>query len=314
VVNAGGIWVDAFRRQDAHYRGVTVRPTKGVHLVIARERLPSQHAVAFDSPADGRHVFLIPWGAHAIVGTTDTDYEGDLDGPAATWADVEYLLEALAHVFPGAQVGPEDVISTFAGLRPLLYAEGGTYALSREHQILESPSGLISVAGGKLTTARLMAEQIVDRVEQQLEAQGVSAASPCRTKEPLPGAARVQVAAQPEDGEAHNHLVDTYGADAAWVLAYAEENPALAERIVQELPYLMAEALYAVQHEMAVTLSDVLVRRTRVVYEVRDGGLDRAREVAQVVAPRLGWCAEDVQQQVADYSAQAALTQAWRRG
>ncbi len=145
VVNATGVWADEVRRHDLHYRGHTVRPTKGVHLLIPYDRLPTQHAVTFDSPRDGRHVFLFPWSKrHSIVGTTDTDYEGDLDRPAATWEDVEYLLEALAFVFPGAQVGPDDVISTYAGLRPLLYAEGRPYALSREHQILESPSGPVS--------------------------------------------------------------------------------------------------------------------------------------------------------------------------
>ncbi|HEY76431.1 MAG TPA: glycerol-3-phosphate dehydrogenase/oxidase [Thermoflexia bacterium] len=313
VVNATGVWVDTVRQADEHFRGRTVRPTKGIHLLIPRHRLPTQHAIAFDSPRDGRHVFLFPWRELAIVGTTDTDYEGDLDSPAASWEDVEYLLEALAYVFPGAQVGPEDVVSTYAGLRPLLYAEGGTYALSREHQILESPSGLITVAGGKLTTARLMAEQIVDRVERRLaEEFGVEARRPCCTREPIPGAERARPEAVLGDEAVHTYLVNTYGASAAWVMAYVEENPALGERIAPELPYLMAEALYAVQHEMAVTLNDVLIRRTHVIYEARDGGLERARAVAQVMAPRLGWDEAEVTRQVEAYAAQVALTRAWR--
>ncbi len=315
VVNATGVWVDTVRQEDEYFKGHTVRPTKGVHLLLPRERLPTQHAVAFDSPRDGRHVFLFPWRDFAIVGTTDTDYEGDLDNPAASWEDVEYLLEALAYVFPGAQVGPEDVISTYAGLRPLLYAEGGTYALSREHQILESPSGLITVAGGKLTTARLMAEQIVDRVERRLaEEFGVEAQHPCRTREPIPGAERARLEAVVGDEAVHAHLVNTYGGGAVWVMAYVEENPALGERIVPSLPYLMAEAFYGVQHEMAVTLSDVLIRRTHVIYEVRGGGLDRARAVAEVMAPRLGWSESEVKRQIETYTAQVALTQAWRGG
>ncbi|MGD1996017.1 MAG: glycerol-3-phosphate dehydrogenase/oxidase [Anaerolineae bacterium] len=313
VVNATGIWADSVRQQDAHYRGSIIRPTKGIHLVLPRHRLPTQHAIAFDSPRDGRHIFLIPWDKHALVGTTDTDYEGDLNSPAATWEDVEYLLEALAYVFPGAQMGPDDIISTFAGLRPLLYAEGGTYALSREHEILESPSGLITIAGGKLTTARLMAEQIVDRVERKLEREfRIQSAHACRTKEPLPAAKRTWVASAVEDQEAHAHLIDAYGADAAWVLAYAEQNAALRERIVPELPYLMAEALYAVQHEMALTLSDVLIRRTHVIYEARNGGREQARAVAGVMASRLEWDKAEIEQQTADYLAQVALTQAWR--
>ncbi len=313
VVNATGVWVDTIRQQDAHFKGRTVRPTKGIHLILPRQRLFTQHAVAFDSPRDGRHIFLFPWGQHALVGTTDTDYDGDLDRPAAAREDVEYLLEALAYVFPGAQVGPGDIVSTYAGLRPLIYAEGGTYALSREHQVLESPSGLITVAGGKLTTGRLMAEQIVDRVERRLgEEFGVHAAQSCRTREPLPGAGPVYAAAAAEDEEAHAYLTSTYGADAAWVLAYAEENPVLGKRIVPELPYLMAEPLYAVQHEMALTLNDVLIRRTHVIYEVRGGGLDRARAVAEVMAPRLGWDEAEIGRQVEAYADQVALTQAWR--
>jgi glycerol-3-phosphate dehydrogenase len=313
VVNASGVWVDRVRQQDIHYKGATTRPTKGIHLVLPRHRLSTQHAVAFDSPRDGRHVFLIPWGEHVLVGTTDTDFEGALARPAATREDVEYLLEALAHVFPGAQLGVDDVISTFAGLRPLLYAEGGAYALSREHQIIESPSGLITVAGGKLTTARLMAEQIVDQVERKLGQEfGVHPYHACRTKSPLPGGARARVTTAVTDEEAHLHLVDAYGADAVWVLAYAEENPELARRIVPNLPYLMAEPLYHVQHEMALTLNDILIRRTHIIYEVQSGGQEKARAIAKEVAPRLHWTPEDVEQQVREYQEEVTLTQAWR--
>ncbi len=313
VVNAAGIWADTVRQEDDYYKGTTLRPTKGIHLVIPRESLPSRHAIAFDSPRDGRHVFLVPWGEHAIVGTTDTDYKGDLEHPAANREDVDYMLEAVDHNFPTVPFGEDDIISTFAGLRPLLYAEGGTYALSREHQILESPSGLISIVGGKFTTHRLMAEQIANVIERRLKEQfGVRAAS-CCTKEPLPGAGLVSNAAGwVEDDEVQQHLVDTYGGDAAWVLAYAEENPALNQSIVPDLPYLMAEVLQAVQHEMALALSDVLIRRTHIIYEARGGGLEEARAVASVMAPRLGWDAAEVERQVADYAAEVALTQAWR--
>ena len=314
VVNATGVWVDGVREQESNYKGRTVRPTKGIHLVIARDRLPSHHAIAFDSPRDGRHVFLIPWGEQVLVGTTDTDYDSDLDNPAATRDDVDYLLEAIGETFPEAQVGPGDVISTFAGLRPLIYAEGGAYALSREHQILNGGSGLITVTGGKLTTHRLMAEQVLDLVERWLgEEFGVHAACSCSTKQALCGAELANESAVPlRDDVVRTHLVDAYGADAAWVLAYAEENPALGRRIVPELPYLLAEALYAVQHEMAVTLNDVLIRRTHMLYETPGGGLEQARAVAEVIAPRLGWDKSETERQVASYSAQVALTGAWR--
>jgi len=315
VVNATGVWVDNVRRLDQHYEGPMTRPTKGIHLVIPRTRLSSQHAVVFDSPRDRRHVFLIPWGEFALIGTTDTDYQDDLDSPAASLSDVEYLLEAVQHIFPGAQVQHGDIISTFAGLRPLIFAPGGTYALSREHEIVESQSGLITVAGGKMTTHRLMGKQLTDRVQKKLaEEFGVAARSECCTKELLEGARVERVRATDVETPVSKHLVDAYGGDATWVLAYAEENPSLGERIMPELPYLMAEALYAVQHEMALTLRDVLIRRTHVIYETRSGGVGRARAVAELMAPRLGWTESEIERQVADYVEQVALTQDWRHG
>lgn len=313
VINATGVWVDEVQALDEHFKGGMTRPTKGIHLVINRARLTSQHAVAFDVPRDGRHVFLIPWGDFVLIGTTDTDYDGPLDAPAATREDVEYLLEAVQHTFPGAQMKPDDVISTFAGLRPLLFAEGGSYALSREHQIVESPSGLITIAGGKLTTHRLMGKQLTDRAEKRLaEEFGVHQQRDCRTKEPLSGAQLGQAPMSGQDEQVSHHLIETYGSDAAWIVGCAEGNSALGERIVPGLPYLMAEIAYAVQHEMALTLADVLIRRTHVIYEVRDGGLARAPAVANLMAERLGWDEAERARQVANYARQVALTQAWR--
>jgi glycerol-3-phosphate dehydrogenase len=309
VVNATGAWADQVRAMDETSRAAMLRPTKGVHLVIHRERLCSGHAVVFDSPRDARHVFLIPWGDFALIGTTDTDYSGDLDNPPASADDVAYLLDAARYAFPDAQLDEDDVISTFAGLRPLVMAPGSAYAVSREHEVMESPSGLITIVGGKLTTHRLMAEQVVDRVQQRL---GPDRERECRTEEKLEGAQTRRTLACTMEGTVGQHLVSTHGSDAAWVLAYAEENPALAERIVPGLPYLMAEVPYAVHHEMAVTLTDVMMRRTHVIHETRSGGLERVRAVAGLMASRLGWDASQVDRQVSEYAAQVALTQEWR--
>ena len=315
VVNATGIWADDVLELDQHRKNPMVRPTKGIHLFVSGTRLHSQHAVIFSVPRDRRHIFLLPWGDFALVGTTDTDYQGDLDSPAATLDDVEYLLEAMHYTFPGAQVTHDDVISTFAGLRPLISSPGHPSALSRAHVIVEHPSGLLTIAGGKLTTHRLMGKQLTDRIQKKLaEEFGVHARSECRTKEPLDGAQIGQVQVSNVDAAVGNHLVEAYGSDATWVLAYAEENASLGERIVPGLPYLMAEALYAVQHEMALTLCDVLIRRTHVIYETRGGGMECARTVAGLIAPRLGWDEAEIGRQVADYAAQVALTQAWRKG
>jgi glycerol-3-phosphate dehydrogenase len=314
VVNATGIWTDDVIALDKIRQDRMIRPTKGVHLLIPQARLRSQHAIIFSVPRDGRHIFLIPWGDFTLIGTTDTDYQGDLDDPAATEEDVDYLLEAVQQTFPGAQIGHDDVVSTFAGLRPLVAAPGKPSALSREHVIVESQSGLITIAGGKLTTHRLMARQVTDRVQARLaEKFGVHLHSECRTKEPLEGAQTDRGCASNVDAAVREHLVDAYGRDATWVLAYAEENPSLGERIVPELAYLMAEPLYAVQHEMALTLCDVLIRRTHVIYETPTGGAERARDVAELMAPRLGWDETEISRQAADYAVQIARTQNWRR-
>ena len=314
VVNATGVWVDNVLKMDEQAHQPIIRPTKGVHLVIPRARLSSLHAVVFSVPRDGRHMFLIPWGDFTLIGTTDTDHEGDRDDPATDLEDVEYLLEAIHHTFPGAQVQHDDVISTWAGLRPLVSAPGNPSALSRQHVIVESPSGLITIAGGKLTIQRLMAEQVTDLVQKNLaKGWSIHAGSDCRTREPLEGAQIEPVRVSGVDGAVGGHLVDTYGGDATWVLAYAEENPLLGDRIVPELSYIMAETLYAVQHEMALTLCDVLIRRTHVIYETEDGGIEQARTVAELIAPRLGWDEVEVEHQVDTYAAQVAITRNWRK-
>ncbi len=313
VVNATGIWTDHIRRLDQPDGRPMLRPTKGIHFLIPRARLYTRHAVLFTSPRDGRHMFVIPWKDFAFVGTTDTDYTGDLDHPAADAEDVAYLLEAVNHLFPGARIGEDDIISTWAGLRPLVAAPGHPSAVSRTHVIVESPSGLVTITGGKLTTARRMAEELTDQVAKRLAEMGVVARSGCRTQEPLEGAQIETVEMGVVDERVGRHLAETYGGEARWILGYMEENPALGEPIVPGLPYLLAEALYAVQHEMALSLSDVLIRRTHVIYEAADGGMARARAVAEVMAPRLGWDAAEIDRQIADYAAQVALTRSWRR-
>lgn len=323
VVNATGVWGEQVLAMDEGSKGLTLRPTKGVHVVIQRQQLSTRHAVVFDSPRDGRHVFLIPWGDFALIGTTDTDFQGNLDSPAATSEDVDYLLEAVGHVFHEPEIDYDDIISTFAGLRPLIVGSGnagqygtgavGSYAVSRAHEIAESSSGLITITGGKLTTHRLMAEQAVDRVQEKLKAEGAThAQQECRTHETLEYAETRRTIPGKVDRTVGRHLVNTYGSQAARILGYVEENPTLGERIVAELPYLMAEVVHAIHHEMAVTLSDVMMRRTHVIYETADGGLGRAGTVAELMGARLGWRASEVEQQVSDYASEVGHTQSWK--
>ncbi|MGD2146427.1 MAG: glycerol-3-phosphate dehydrogenase/oxidase [Anaerolineae bacterium] len=315
IVNATGVWSDEIRAMDDDRGKPMIRPSKGAHLVVKRERLGSNHAVVFDSPRDGRHVFLIPWGDFALIGTTDTDYAGDLDRPAASLEDVSYLLEAARHAFPASEIDEVDVISTFAGLRPLVVAPGGSYGVSRSHEIKHSPSGLLTIAGGKLTTQRLMAQQVVDRVQEKLgTAYGHRPGLACCTQQPLEGTQNGYPPAGVESNPVWESLADTYGRDAALIMELAQEDPVLAQRISPDGHHLMAEVPYAVQNEMAMTVSDVLARRIRVIHEERDGVLSRAHAVAQLMAPLLGWKDSEIDRQVSDYASEVALARGWRHG
>lgn len=308
VVNAGGPWVDSVRSLAGVQRAVPlVRLTKGVHLIIRRERLTSQHAIAFDSPRDRRHLYVIPWGEFAIIGTTDTDYADDIESLSATADDVTYLLEAAWAAFPSARLAESDVISTYAGLRPLIGSDAAsTYAISREYHIEESAPGLLTIAGGKLTTHRLMAQDMVDRVARKL-----GGAGKCLTdKRHIETAERARQVALPI--AARVHLAETYGADAIRLMGYVEARSELGQPIAPGLPYLCAEIHYAMQHEMALSLSDVLIRRTHVIYETPDAGMPQVREVTALMAEKLGWDAAEQERQVAEYAQQVALTRSFR--
>jgi len=312
IVNACGPWVDALRSMDvgAKHASPLLRPTKGVHLFVRRERLTSQHAIAFDSPRDDRHLYVIPWGDFAIIGTTDTDYAQSPDTPNVTPEDVDYLLEAAQHAFPSAHLTEADVISAYAGLRALIGSDAAsTYSISREHHIEQSESGLFTIAGGKLTTHRLMAKEMVDTVAKKL-----GGAGKCVTgKRHIETAERVAGIPMPARSASVAHLVEAYGADAVRPLAYAEERPELGQPIAPGLPYIRAEAHYAVEHEMALSLADVLIRRTHVIYETFDAGLPQARDVAALIAEKLGWDAAEQERQVVEYERQVSLTRSFRK-
>lgn len=188
IVNATGPWVDQLREMDGSKQGKTLHVTKGVHIVFDQRRFPLTHAVYFDTP-DGRMVFAIPRGGKTYVGTTDTNYDGDYLQPQMTQDDLDYLLRAVDYIFPALSIKPEDIESSWAGLRPLIHEEGRDPSeISRKDEIFISPSGLISIAGGKLTGYRKMAENVVDQVAVQLQQIGFGEIDPCRTRElPISG-------------------------------------------------------------------------------------------------------------------------------
>jgi glycerol-3-phosphate dehydrogenase len=321
VVNATGPWVDGIRRLDDPKATSRLRPTKGIHIILPRERLHTSEAIAFTSPRDGRLMFVIPWGSCAIVGTTDTDYEGDFDSVCASREDVDYVLEALEENFPDAGITDDDILSTFAGLRPLVREEGvATFKVSRRHQIMLSPSGLVSIAGGKLTTYRAMAEELVSEVAKILAKEhGVLPKRGCITdKVPLVEGnveailAEIEMAKEERvlDEDVAAYLFQAYGPDSFRLLQLITQDRMLGERIVSGLPYIKAEVIHAIRYEMALTLCDFMIRRTRLIYEAPDQGLGKAQEVAEIMAPHLGWGSGEIERQLTLYRDEVALVRA----
>jgi glycerol-3-phosphate dehydrogenase len=321
VVSATGPFTDGFL--DGTRR---LRPTLGVHLVFDAARVPhGGRALVLRTPQDNRLYFVLPAGQRTIVGTTDTDFapaEDPTRAPRvgdeirARGSDVAYLLEAARHAFPSLGLGPDDVVSTFAGLRPLLAGNAHTPSeTSREHEIVRTREGLIVVAGGKLTTLRRMAEETTDLIVETLRSAGLERPfRPCGTRtRPLPGGGP-----PPEALSAPEHPPDVavrlaaYGSRATLLLALCAESPALAERIDPALPYLWAEVVHAVRHEQARDLSDVLVRRVPFFRDAADQGLAAAPRAAALAAGALGWDNARRAAEIARYAEDVALSRRWR--
>ena len=314
VVNACGPWVDAVRRLDAPDADPLLRLTKGAHVAVPRQRLGNTHAVTLTSPIDGRVMFVLPWADsdQSYIGTTDTDEDVSPDEVRATAEDVIYLLRSANAFFPQARLSPNDVVATWAGLRALLRPDGNLAPsqVSREHRITESASGLLTIAGGKLTTHRAMAQELVDRVAARLRALDgrPRAPRPPTHRLPLPGGETADleglIKAAVERGASDataRHLVGTYGSEAAAVLNLVDKDRALGGRIVAGRPELWAEVVHAVEREMAVRLSDVLVRRLHLFYKTRDQAVPASSAVADRLAAALGWDGARRAEEVAAY-------------
>jgi len=309
VVNATGPWLDHVRRLDDPAAPAVLRLTKGVHLLVPRARVGNVHAIVLRSPRDGRVMFAIPWDDQTLVGTTDTDFEGAPDAVAADAADVDYILEVTNHYFPDAALAERDVIGAFAGLRPLVAppdAGASPSETSREEAIFESPSGLLSLGGGKLTTYRRVAERVVDRVVERLRRLDPGRrCAPCQTLDaPLPGAKvdlpgrggypgfakRVRATAPESLGEETvRHLLERFGTAAPEIVALMAADPTAARRLVAGLPYRLGEVARAAAAEMAVTLDDALRRRLRLTFRDPAAGLDVVDDVAALMASIHGW-------------------------
>lgn len=302
IVNATGPWTDEVRRLENPKAEPLLRLTRGSHVVVARERLGLRGGVTFTSRIDGRVMFALPWGLQAYVGTTDDDLAAgeSIDDVATTRDDLVYLLRSVNAEFPGAHLTRDDVIATWSGLRPLLdyRPNAAASAVSREHAIVKGDRGVWTVAGGKLTTYRSMAAEVVDRVAADLKDRTGRATRPraATDTEPLIGGEARNLAPFREQGlalglgrDTVRHLLRHYGAETAGILNLAERRRELLVSIHPSHPAIAAEVIHHARRELAHTVSDVLVRRVHLYYETADRGCAAADAVAELLGGELGW-------------------------
>ncbi len=295
VIVAAGVWTEETQKLSGAENGLKVLASKGIHIIVPKERIKSETGMFLRT--EKSVLFIIPWKRYWVIGTTDTTYNLDLKHPVANATDIDYLLEQCNKVF-AEPLTRDDVIGSYAGLRPLLQPvakkNAASTKVSREHTVTEVCPGMISIAGGKLTTYRVMAKDAVDF------ALGDKAKSnPCTTHEvPIRGAVgykelmakRSELATEYGISESHvEDLLDRYGSDVDLLFAMIKERSDLAQELGGAEAYLRAEIAFAVTHEGALHLEDVLVRRTRLNYEVADRGRNCAPEVADIMAGLLGW-------------------------
>jgi glycerol-3-phosphate dehydrogenase len=305
VINATGVWTDDTQALVGERGQFHVRASKGIHLVVPRDRIRSSTGLILRTASSV--LFVIPWGRHWIIGTTDTDWTLDKSHPAASRTDIDYLLDEVNKVL-ATPLTREDVQGVYAGLRPLLSGESeSTSKLSREHTVASPVPGLVVVAGGKYTTYRVMARDAVDAAVHGL---GRSVAPSCTERVPLLGAEgypalwnrRRLLAAESGLHVARvEHLLGRYGSLVRELLDLVEADPDLGRPLDGAEDYLRAEIVYAATHEGARHLEDVLTRRTRISIETFDRGVAAAQPAAELMSGPLGWTAEQTSREVENY-------------
>ena len=300
VIAAGGVWSDDIQAM-AGDRGQDVRASKGVHLVVPRDRIDSQTGLILRTEVSV--LFVIPWGRYWLIGTTDTPWSLRRAHPAACLDDIDYLLRWVNTVL-ASPIGPHDVVGVYAGLRPLLVGESDeTSKLSREHAVIVSETGLVTVAGGKYTTYRVMARDAVDAaMKGHAVAASRSATTPLVGADGYPGLwdRRTSLGL---DVATVEHLLRRHGSSILDLLATIDADPSMRRPLIDETPYLRAEISYAVTHEGALHLDDVLTRRTRISIETRDRGALAAPLAAEIMARPLGWDRETLAREIEHYLA-----------
>lgn len=311
VVNAAGVWSDEVRTLDEGSDPDSIRPAKGIHITVPWSKVRNRIAAVIPVPKDRRSVFVIPNGDLTYIGTTDTDHDGPIDDPQCNRADVDYLLAAI-NAACTEEITTDDIVGSWAGLRPLVKSasSGRTADLSRRHRVSVSDSGVVTITGGKLTTYREMAADTVDEVVASVLARRPGFAGydrSCTHELPLRGAAghdTVHRAAEvyPAVAPGHlDHLAGRYGGEARVLMALVQADPSLGEPLVEGLPYLKAEAVFAVRHEMARSVDDVLSRRTRARLLGRDDSAAAAPAVARLIADEMGWDVDAASASAAEY-------------
>jgi glycerol-3-phosphate dehydrogenase len=293
VVNAAGVWTDEIQEMVGGRGALHVQASKGIHLVVPRDRIRSDSGIILRTETSV--LFVIPWGRHWIIGTTDTPWNLDKAHPAASRTDIDYLLGRVNTVLK-EPLGNEDVEGVYAGLRPLLSGESEpTSRISREHTVVTPVPGLVIIAGGKLTTYRVMGKDAVDAAAHSL---GGAVPESITDRVPLAGAEGYETrtnqrATLAKASGLHrariDHLLNRYGGLVDEVLALVDKRPELADPLPGAEDYLKAEVVYAVSHEGARHLDDVLARRTRISIETFDRGITAAAPAADLMAAELGW-------------------------
>jgi glycerol-3-phosphate dehydrogenase len=316
VVNATGPWCDRIRRLEYPHALPLLRPTKGAHAIVPRSRIGHNSALTITSPIDDRVMFILPWGDLSIIGTTDTDTTVSPEALTVDSDDLLYLLRSANAYFPNARLTEEDVVGTFVGLRPLLGddkvgEDGAASNVSREHQILQGPNGMWTIAGGKLTTYRSMAAEMVDAVVKELRKSFGRPGYPraATDREPLPGGEASDFSEFRRAGQeiglsplAVDHVVSHYGTEAAAIFNLGREDRSLLEPLHPDHVAVRAEVVHSVRRELARTVEDMLVRRLHLFYETRDRGAAAVPIVAALMGGELGWSADEIQRQADSFT------------
>jgi len=308
VINAAGVFAGRVESM-AGTSNISIKPAKGVHLTVPREAVNlDEYAVVLPETPDGRLLFMVPWNTRVTIGTTDTK-GGDIDQPLANDDDIDYLLRT-TNLYMRTRLTRDDIISSWAGYRPLISpANGGngdTSKLSRTHVVMDGPGGMVTIVGGKLTTYRRMAEDTLDHVAKR---SGKAITHPTQNML-LDGAVGAQAANAAIDAAAQPYgwnadvvkRLKQYGSEAHKLLTLCAEDVALAQPIVPDLPYIMAEVVYACRYEMAMQLDDMITRRLHLNFEDWSRGIKPSPAIAQVMAGELGWSISETAAQVAGYA------------